>query len=951
MGISGIFKEIGPGTRTSLLALSATHQSTHHRPLRLAIDTSIWLFQILASKGGSNPALRTFYYRLLRLLAHNIHPLFVFDGPNKPTFKRNKKVGGPGVRVASVPEFLAKQLLKEFGFPWHVAPGEAEAECARLQREGVVDVVMSEDVDTLMFGSGVTIRNWTAQGKGKVPTHVDVFRAEETKEKSGLDREGMILVALMSGGDYIVEGIPGCGPRVACDAARAGFGRELCEIAARKDVAGLKEWRERLQHEINTNESKFFTRKNKLQIPDDFPSREVLGYYTHPCVSPPDKIERLRETLRWDQEIDFVALRNFTADAFDWRCISGAKKFVRNLAPAMLVRRLRLRKPSTSQDEIPSSTYQEHVALEIQQQQEKLLVSTIHSKRTHVSTDNSLEYRISFTPMSLVPIDLSIEDEDDQLLPPVDADEPLSEADNEWATIASSTAGEDDDEDIPATKTRGPSLYDPTKPEKLWLLADFLRAGCPVMVRMFEDGTSDPKAILKARREARAKAKEDGNIHAKKSKKKAGSDMPANALLAYTTTTKSSQVSSKDDDGEDVEITRRVPLKDLSPRTAGIKANKLAVKKKSAPARKAKDSEPAAAVFRRMSSQMLRASQITTAIFPSQDVEEEDDDPTPKPIRRTTAPKPAKSTASETNSKTNTKVVDTTRPFKQFAKTTKKDKSKPLTPRRNKRSSNDIEEDLLSSAKSQRTIDSYWTPTPKKAPPPPPQFGGGVIDLVSSSPAPPPFPFAGRTALEEGGFLREEEEIPLPLPMSVTKRKARRPLKRAKTAPVAGGEDSFDLENVNAGGISGAEDMGVEAMDLASPSPVRRRQVVVDEIPVPSPPRFSVGMPPPPSPQASRTIPPVVRPVAAAPLRRSPRASELARASSSASILTMDVPKGKTKKQRIQLRESLEGSWRYVEADMLDLTGDVAGGEKVHGKGRLRSWRESGVEVLDLTED
>ena len=149
MGIHGILKEIGPGQRISIAKLSAGHYAAHSRCLRLAIDISIWLFQIQSGKGGSNPALRTFYYRLLRLLSLNIHPLFVFDGPNKPQFKRNKKVGGPGVRVASVPEFLAKQLLKQFGFPWHVAPGEAEAECALLQREGIVDAVLSEDVAQL----------------------------------------------------------------------------------------------------------------------------------------------------------------------------------------------------------------------------------------------------------------------------------------------------------------------------------------------------------------------------------------------------------------------------------------------------------------------------------------------------------------------------------------------------------------------------------------------------------------------------------------------------------------------------------------------------------------------------------------------------------------------------------------------------------------------------------
>jgi Holliday junction resolvase YEN1 len=145
----------------------------------------------------------------------SIQPLFVFDGSHKPPFKRNKRSGHHG---ASVPNLLCKQLLNLFGFPFHIAPGEAEAECALLQREGIVDAVLSEDVDTLMFGSGLTLRNWSSEGRGnKSPTHVSAYYAEKTKNgKSGLDREGMILVALMSGGDYITEGIPGCGIKAAC---------------------------------------------------------------------------------------------------------------------------------------------------------------------------------------------------------------------------------------------------------------------------------------------------------------------------------------------------------------------------------------------------------------------------------------------------------------------------------------------------------------------------------------------------------------------------------------------------------------------------------------------------------------------------------------------------------------------------------------------------------------
>ena len=264
------------------------------------------------------------------MIALSIHPLFVFDGPNKPPFKRNKRTGQS---VASIPEFLAKQLLKQFGLPFHIAPGEAEAECALLQKKGVVDAVMSEDVDTLMFGSGLTLRNWSYEGHTRTRTHVNLYDAEKTKQgKSGLDSEGMILVALMSGGDYTPEGIPGCGHKTACEAARAGFGSELCKLA-RRDSVGLAEWKDRLSHELRSNESKLFRTKHKgIVIPEDFPRPDILGYYAKPCVSRADEVLKLKNSLVWEKDVDLQALRTFTGEAFEWLCVSGAKKFIRNLA-------------------------------------------------------------------------------------------------------------------------------------------------------------------------------------------------------------------------------------------------------------------------------------------------------------------------------------------------------------------------------------------------------------------------------------------------------------------------------------------------------------------------------------------------------------------------------------------------------------------------------------------
>ncbi|KAF2136980.1 uncharacterized protein K452DRAFT_116374 [Aplosporella prunicola CBS 121167] len=465
MGITGIYKEIGVGERVALSKLAVEKFEQTGRPLRIAIDTSIWLFQIQSSKGGTNPALRTFYYRLLRLLSLSIHPIFIFDGPNKPPFKRNKRTGP---NVASIPEFLAKQLLKQFGFPIHLAPGEAEAECALLQREGIVDAVLTEDVDVLMFGSGMSLRNWTPEARSsKVPTHVNLYDAQKIKAgPSGLDREGMILVALMSGGDYLPEGIPGCGPKIACEAAKAGYGQKLCAISKRDTVA-IQQWKEELVHELRTNQSKHFKRKHMaLTIPDDFPRADILGYYTNPAISSREGIERLKSKLKWDQNLDFPALRSFTADAFDWVKLGGAKKFIRNLAPALLVRHLRMR------GQLEATGFETPEALEAA---ESKLVASIHGTRQHPSTDNTGELRIAYTPINVVNIDLSIEEPDDELEEASSAEDDMPPADDDNSP-----------DNEPAPK-RGPSLYDPNKPEKIWILESFVKVGAPLKVQDWEE--------------------------------------------------------------------------------------------------------------------------------------------------------------------------------------------------------------------------------------------------------------------------------------------------------------------------------------------------------------------------------------------------------------------------------------------------------------------------------
>lgn len=430
--------------------------------------------------GGSNPAIRTLFYRLLRLLSLSIQPIFVFDGPNKPIFKRNKRSGrGDGVATA-----MAKRLIKLFGFLIHDAPGEAEAECALLQQHGIVDAVLSEDVDTIMFGCTRTLRNWSAEGtKGsKTPTHVSMYDTRELGQgASGLDREGMVLVALMSGGDYLPEGIPGAGVKLACEAARAGFGKSLCQLK-RSNTSELASWKESLTYELRHNESGFFrTRHKALTIPDDFPNMDILRYYTHPVVSPTSTLDRLRQRS-WDLQMDVQGLREFVRETFDWSYRIGAIKFIRVLAPGLLVRKLMQR--STAQDNAPEDTGSGET-------EQSELVRTITTRRAHFSTDATPELRISFIPTIIVGYDFQEEPEEE------------IEFGRDGLALNSDDDEEDLAEDIGDEKKSAKKPFSPTDTDLLWIPETIAKLSIPAMVEEWEEGQR--KKTAKAAPRSRAK--------------------------------------------------------------------------------------------------------------------------------------------------------------------------------------------------------------------------------------------------------------------------------------------------------------------------------------------------------------------------------------------------------------------------------------------------------------
>ena len=146
------------------------------RAFRIGVDASIWYQHAMhtAKKKGANPELRLLFFRLLRFARLPFIPVFVFDGRQRPKVKRGSKKGKGGSH-ALTPEF--KKLLDTFGLEWRMvsayvvvyvavqwnvpkALGEAEAELAYLNRIGVIDAVLTDDVDTFIFGAKMVIRKY-----------------------------------------------------------------------------------------------------------------------------------------------------------------------------------------------------------------------------------------------------------------------------------------------------------------------------------------------------------------------------------------------------------------------------------------------------------------------------------------------------------------------------------------------------------------------------------------------------------------------------------------------------------------------------------------------------------------------------------------------------------------------------------------------------------------------
>ncbi|XP_047444898.1 probable flap endonuclease 1 homolog [Mugil cephalus] len=183
----------------------------------IALDTSIVMNQFRAATPMVSP-LTGLFFRTLTFLEHDIKPVFVFDGkpPEEKSAVLEKRAEAlcwksPNrTGTASTQTRNCQQLLKHMGVPIIQAPGDAEALCARLVREGTVDAVASEDMDTLPFGATTLIRQLNA----KKDSEIVEYSLPKLLKTLKIKHKGFVDLCILLGCDYC-DKIPGLGPKRA----------------------------------------------------------------------------------------------------------------------------------------------------------------------------------------------------------------------------------------------------------------------------------------------------------------------------------------------------------------------------------------------------------------------------------------------------------------------------------------------------------------------------------------------------------------------------------------------------------------------------------------------------------------------------------------------------------------------------------------------------------------
>jgi Holliday junction resolvase YEN1 len=274
----------------------------------------------------------------------------------------------------------------------------------------------------------------------------------------GLTRGGMILFALLAGGDYHpvcrlscfcnlsakspLKGVPNFGKVIAHAVARCDFGDELleaCQNLQGQDLAEfLMHWRMRINQELRTNSRGFLKHRTSLSVPDDFPDREVLRTYANPICSNANSSVALRDR----EQLDLARVGQLCEEYFEWgyesriverfrtlmwpcavmhvlrraaleidrkKAVSGSVVVAKNIGTsAGFVQKFLSKKKEDRTERYADAFLRRESVVETSEtaraipDPDPLIIGIPEQDRRHPSTDGVLEYRVKVSPVQFV---------------------------------------------------------------------------------------------------------------------------------------------------------------------------------------------------------------------------------------------------------------------------------------------------------------------------------------------------------------------------------------------------------------------------------------------------------------------------------------------------------------------------------------------------------------------
>ncbi|KAG1939254.1 5'-3' exonuclease family protein [Pimephales promelas] len=196
-----------------------------------------------------------------------------------------------------------QELLRLFGVPFVVAPMEAEAQCAALDRLDQTHGTITDDSDIWLFGGRHVYRNFFSQNK-----YVELYQSADMQNQLGLDRSKLINLAYLLGSDY-TEGIPGVGFVTGMEILNEFPGAGL------EPLLQLREWwaeaQENKKMAANPKDTKVKKKLRNLRLHPGFPNPSVAQAYLHPSVDQSDA------SFSWGRP-HLELIKEFCLSRFGW---------------------------------------------------------------------------------------------------------------------------------------------------------------------------------------------------------------------------------------------------------------------------------------------------------------------------------------------------------------------------------------------------------------------------------------------------------------------------------------------------------------------------------------------------------------------------------------------------------------------------------------------------------